>query len=102
MNDALLRRARETKFYQDGLRELGRHLPVADEELDGILVKAAAAKDDRAFPQLILAAFAEGRTVDARHLIAGAVLFPGLKALALRTRDSNPFWKMPTTGASRN
>jgi SEC-C motif len=82
MNDATIRRARETKYYQEGLRELGRHLPLEDEQLDRILAETAAAKDDLAFTHLILAALAAGRTVDARHLVEGAVLFPGLKPFA--------------------
>ncbi len=76
MNDPMLKQAHKSAFCQTALRELAKQLPADDAALDHLLAEAVAAKDDKAFTHLILAALDAGRKVDARHLVHGTVLLP--------------------------
>jgi hypothetical protein len=73
----LIREAETVKFYRGAILGLGRRLPAADADLDHLLAELVAAHNDLAFTPIVFAALATGRRVEARHLVAGAALFPG-------------------------
>jgi len=78
----LIRMAESIKLYRATILSLGPHLPEADLELDQLLAGLVTARNDLAFPRIVLAALAAGRPVDARHLVEGAALFPGPEEMA--------------------
>ncbi|MDA1275189.1 MAG: SEC-C metal-binding domain-containing protein [Verrucomicrobia bacterium] len=82
MHQALIKRARETKFFRAALIELASELPEADSELDAALEEAVAKRENEAFTHLLFAALGTGRSVAARHLTDGAALLPDPGCLA--------------------
>lgn len=76
MTEPLITQARVCGYHRAALTELASHLPGQDDDLDCALGAAVKARDELAFTHLLLAALYGGRTVDAGHLIDGAVLLP--------------------------
>ncbi len=86
MQQALLKSARECRFFRASLSRLAEELPADDEALDELIAAAVAERDNDAFVRIVFAALGAGRRVDARHLEQGALLFDGpdqLSAAAL-------------------
>ena len=73
----LIREAEAIKFFRGAIVSLGRRLPPAEADLDGLLAGLVAARNELAFTSIIYAALGAGRRVEARHLVEGAALFPG-------------------------
>ena len=101
--------AESIKLYRATILSLGPHLPEADLDLDQLLAGLVTARNDLAFPRIVLAALAAGRPVDARHLVEGAALFPGPEQMANAAWHwcsratvclSIPFWRSPFSKSS--
>ena len=75
MQQALLKSARECRFFRAGLSKLAAELPPDDEALDELIGAAVAERENDAFVRIVFAALGAGRRVDARHLERGACLF---------------------------
>ena len=75
MQQELLKRARECRFFQAALLELAAELPGDDGALDELIAAAVSQRENEAFTRIVFAALGSGRRVDARHLERGACLF---------------------------
>lgn len=77
----MLEEAAGTTLDRRSLQALGERLSA--EALPDLLAAAARARDDRAFPALLLAALLKGLPVDARSLVRGAALVADADHLAI-------------------
>ena len=73
--------AKRTDHSQRGVRELIKHLPESDEELDEVFAYLIRGRDQEPFSALWCATLAAGRPVDSRHLEDGLFLIPHFHAL---------------------
>jgi len=76
----LMDRARRADHSQRGVREMTKHLPESDEELDEVFAHLIRRRDRDPFCVLWCANLALGRQVDSRHLVDGLFLIPFLQA----------------------
>ena len=74
MDEALLKRARECRYFRGALLELAAELPADDQALDLLLARAVTKRDNPGFGRILLAALGAGRRVDAHLLTSGASL----------------------------
>jgi hypothetical protein len=77
----LIDRARRVDLSRRGVRELIKHLPDSDEELDQIFTWLIRRRDENPFAAVWSAALEAGRRIDSRHLVDGYHIVPFIYAM---------------------